>query len=420
MPGSLPALSNSAFRPRSPLLSAARALSPAAVAAGQVALERQRGQRVRRLVDTAGDVVRQRRQPRCPRMGSLVLGSGGRLTWRGTAAPPPPGPSAAVVAPLAMATCDMDRPLGLGVTPFPLPLHLGHECVGRVTAVGADVRSVAVGDVVAVPFQISCGTCAACRAGLTGSCRAVPPISMYGFGLAGGAWGGAFSELVAVPYADAMLVPLPAGVDPVAVASVGDTLSDAYRHLAPHLDRVRRDPDGPRIIIVGATEPEGPFSPSVPFYASQLARALVPEAEVLVVDARAWVRAAGAAIGVEVLTLLGLRGRTAPLVIDCSASPRGLSLAVRATAPDGVCSCAGNLHASLRIPAALMFGRSITLAIGRSHVRTVMPEVLDLVAAGRIHPEKVTTTLAAFQDAPDALREHLLSESVKTVLVRTA
>ena len=58
-----------------------------------------------------------------------------------------------------------------------------------------------------------------CRNRLTGNCRSVPPISMYGFGVAGGAWSGAFSEQVAVPYADAMLVPLPAGVDPVAVAS---------------------------------------------------------------------------------------------------------------------------------------------------------------------------------------------------------
>jgi alcohol dehydrogenase len=63
-----------------------------------------------------------------------------------------------------------------------------------------------------------------------------------------------------------------------------------------------------------------------------------------------------------------------------------------------------------------MFGRNITLAIGRSHVRTVMPAVLDLVAAGRIHPELVTTTVAPFADAAEVLREHLLAPRTKTVL----
>jgi hypothetical protein len=50
---------------------------------------------------------------------------------------------------------------------------------------------------------------------------------------------------VAVPYADAMLVPLPAGVDPVAVASVADTFSDAYRPIGPWVEQIRRHPKDP-------------------------------------------------------------------------------------------------------------------------------------------------------------------------------
>jgi alcohol dehydrogenase len=38
---------------------------------------------------------------------------------------------------------------------------------------------------VVVPFQISCGACARCRAGLTGNCESVPVRSMYGFGALG-------------------------------------------------------------------------------------------------------------------------------------------------------------------------------------------------------------------------------------------
>jgi len=234
-------------RPRHPLVPAAALFSPSARAAGAVALERQGGERTRRLVSVARDAIRERRHPTRPRMRSVVLTQPGRLDWWDTAVPAAPAPGGAVVMPLAMATCDLDRPVGLGATPFPLPLHFGHECVGEVLAVGEAVRTVRPGDRVAVPFQISCGRCLACRNRLTGNCRSVPPISMYGFGVAGGAWGGAFSEQVAVPYADAMLVPLPAGVDPVAVASVADTLGDAYRHIGPYVERIRRHRKDPAL-----------------------------------------------------------------------------------------------------------------------------------------------------------------------------
>ena len=58
---------------------------------------------------------------------------------------------------------------------------------------------------------------------------------MYGFGIAGGLWGGVIADQLAVPFADAMLVPLPDGIDVVAAASVADNVSDGYRHVAPHL-----------------------------------------------------------------------------------------------------------------------------------------------------------------------------------------
>ena len=352
-------------------------------------------------------------------MRALVLHPGGRLDWRSTATPPPPGPLAAVVAPVAMATCDLDRPLGLGTTPFPLPLQLGHECVGRVLSVGSKVRDVRVGDLVAVPFQISCGSCGACRAGYTGNCRTVPPISMYGFGAAGGAWGGTFAEEVAVPYADAMLVKLPPGVDPATVASVGDTLSDAYRHVQPHLDRLRRNPDRRRAIVIGSVRRSTTFGSSVPLYAALILRALAPKVAVLLVEARPWMRDEAERLGIECLPPAGLGRRRAALVIDSSADPQGLRLALTATAPDGLCSCAGSLHAAVKVPTALMFGRNVTLALARGHARTIMPKVLDLVAAGRLHPELVTTRTADFDEAPAAIGEFLRRPVTKTVLTRT-
>jgi alcohol dehydrogenase len=405
-------------KPR-PILAAAISLaSSAGRAAGAVALARHRGARLRRLVDVAADATQQRRRPTRKRMRSLVAAPGGRLHWRDTATPRPPGPLGATVGPLAMATCDIDRPVALGATMFPLPLHFGHECVAEVLAVGEAVQTVRPGDRVVVPFQINCGGCAACWQGFTGNCRAVPPLSMYGFGVAGGAWGGVFAEQVAVPFADAMLVPLPSGIDPAAAASAADTLSDAYRHIAPHLERVRRHPEGPSIIIVGAVRPDCLFSGSMPLYAGLVARALGHDISVSLVDARPWIRAHADRLGLDTMTPRQLRHCSAPLVVDCSTEPRGLALAVRATAPDGLCSSAGTLHATARIPATLMFARNVTLSVARSHARDVVPEVLTLIADGRLRPGDVTTRLAPFEDAPTALRDHLTGTDTKTVLVR--
>ena len=101
--------------------------------------------------------------------------------------------------PLAVALCDLDRPIITGEAPVPPPVAIGHECVAEVVEVGEEVASFAPGDLVVVPFQISCGACDRCRAGLTGDCREVPPGSMYGFGAFGGDWGGLVSDLARVP-----------------------------------------------------------------------------------------------------------------------------------------------------------------------------------------------------------------------------
>ena len=105
-------------------------------------------------------------------------------------------------------------PSSVARSPVANPFPFGHECVGEVTEVGDSVKSVKPGDLVSVPFQISCGECAACRAGRSGNCESVPRLSMYGLPVGPQSYGGFASDAVNVPYADAMLVPIPEGVSP--------------------------------------------------------------------------------------------------------------------------------------------------------------------------------------------------------------
>lgn len=408
----------SSYRPRGAVRHAAGLTGPTAALFSKVALERQAGLRVKRLRAATLDRVSQRRRPTREKMRALTVETGGRVEWKQAPAPPPPGPDGAVVHPIATATCDLDRLLALGRTPFPLPLHFGHECVAEVLSVGERVTNVRPGDRVVVPFQISCGNCHPCRAGHTGNCATVPPVSMYGFGVGGGHWGGVLSDQLAVPYAEAMLVPLPAGIEPAAAASVADNVCDGYRHIGPHTSLLQH-PDSEVLILAGIGR-RPVFSPSVPLYAGLVAKALGAR-WVHFVDSRDDVRRHAERLGLEAHRSDDLRRIPAlPLVVDATADPAGIRAAIEHTAPDGVCTSVGALHRTARLPVGLMFGRNATFHIGRSHARALIPAVLDLMTAGRLRPELVTTQLAGIDQAPRAINAHIRGQETKTILVEGA
>src|ERR1700710_1387705 len=81
---------------------------------------------------------------------------------------------------------------------------LGHENMGEVIEVGSGVDRVKVGDRVVLPFNIGCGFCKNCEAGLTGFCLTANPGSAgaaYGYADMG-PYDGGQAELLRVPYAD--------------------------------------------------------------------------------------------------------------------------------------------------------------------------------------------------------------------------
>src|ERR671939_274617 len=96
--------------------------------------------------------------------------------------------------------------------------RMGHEAIGVVEAVGADVRAMKVGDVVVMPFAYSDGTCIFRHEGLRTSC-------IHGGFFGTGDADGARAEAVRVPQADGTLVVLPVGADDALMPSLL-TLSD--------------------------------------------------------------------------------------------------------------------------------------------------------------------------------------------------
>ena len=198
-------------------------------------------------------------------MRQLTCTAAGTIEWREVPEPRIQADGEALVRPLAVARCDIDLFLTSGAFPIREPFALGHECVAEVVAVGDAVRTVEIGQRAVVSFQVSCGRCASCRAGHTAGCDELPVLSDYGMQpLSGVEYGGMLSDLVRVPFADAMLRPIARGVDPVALASVSDNVVDGYRAVAPHLAEL---PGADVLIVAHGLR-------SIPLYAVQAAVAL--------------------------------------------------------------------------------------------------------------------------------------------------
>lgn len=314
----------------------------------------------------------------------------------------------ALVRPVAVARCEID-PLLIMVGPTTADgFALGHEAVVEVVAVGDAVEGVAEGSLALPSFQISCGSCATCRRGHTANCERYPVLSDFGMQpLSGTEHGGMLSDLVRVPHADAMLAPLPPGLDPVAVASVPDNVVDGYRAVAEHL----RDRPGAEVLVACHG------TPSIGLYAAQSALAL-GASSVTVAAADDEVLALAGRIGAEPLRSdFERRAGRWPIVVDCGVEVAGLQWAIRATEPEGVLHSVSYYAAEPTVPMPLgrLYTLGIDFRIGRAHSAALLPEVLGMVADGRLDPSVVTTEIIDWDDAADRYTD----PAVKLVVARS-
>ncbi len=275
--------------------------------------------------------------------------------------------------------------------------RMGHEFIGVVEAVGADVRTVKAGDLVVSPFLWSDGTCVFCREGLHTSCL---HGGRYGFDDVDGGQG----EAVRVPQADGTLVVLPVGRDDALMPSLL-TLSDVMG-TGHHAALAAETGPGKTAAVVG----DGAVGLCGVIAAKRLG------AERIIIlgrhpDRIALATAFGATDVVSergdeaverVRELTG--GFGAHSVLECVGLAGSTRTALEIARPGGAIGRVG-LPQEEVIPEALpTFFGNLTISGGPAPVRAYIEELLPDVLEGRIEPGRVFDRVGPLDEVPDGYR----------------
>jgi threonine dehydrogenase-like Zn-dependent dehydrogenase len=287
--------------------------------------------------------------------------------------------------------------------------RMGHEFIGVVEAIGPDVRSVKVGDVVVAPFVWSDGTCIFCQEGLHTSC------------LHGGRWGGTDldggqGEAVRVPQADGTLVVLPAGADNALMPSLL-TLTDvmATGHYAALTAKVG---PGKTVAVVG----DG----AVGLCGVIAARRLGAEQIILLgrhPDRIALAKEFGATDivserGEEAVERVRelTNGFGAHSVLECVGLEQSTLTSLSIARPGGAVGRVGVPQEEV-VPAALpTFFKNVTISGGPAPARAYIEELLPDVLEGRIEPGRVFDWVGHLEKVPDGYRAMNDREAIKAMI----
>jgi threonine dehydrogenase-like Zn-dependent dehydrogenase len=287
--------------------------------------------------------------------------------------------------------------------------RMGHEAIGVVEAVGADVRTKKAGDLVVMPFAFSDGTCVFCHEGLHTSC-------IHGGFFGTGDVDGAQAEAVRVPQADGTLFVLPVGEDDALMPSLL-TLSDVMG-TGHHAAVVAEVGPGKTAAVVG----DG----AVGLCGVIAARRLGAEQIIILgrhADRIALAREFGATDVVserdeeavervrELTDGFGVHS-----VLECVGLEQSMRTALSIARPGGAVGRVG-VPQNETMPASLpAFYNNVTVGGGPAPVRAYIEELLPDVLEGRIEPGRVFDQVVRLDGVPDGYRAMDEREAIKVMV----
>jgi threonine dehydrogenase-like Zn-dependent dehydrogenase len=287
---------------------------------------------------------------------------------------------------------------------------VGHEYVGTVVTVGADVTKFAVGDEVVGSFQIACGSCAGCRAGRFNHCD---DLGVLGYGIFVGDLAGSQAEYVRIPHADVNLLGVPAGLSAEQALFAGDILTTGW-----YAAGIAPVSPGDDVVVVGA----GP----VGTFAAMAARSM-GAGRVVAVDMVASRLALAESLGAipvnsaersPTVAVEDILGRQADVVIETVGLPPALITAIECTRTGGTVSVIG-VHTEFEhaLPLGNLFARNITLRFGGScNVQGWWERALAAIASGQADPTVIVSHRLPLEDAAEGYRLFEAKEAMKVVL----
>ena len=287
--------------------------------------------------------------------------------------------------------------------------RMGHEFIGIVEAVGAEVRTVKPGNVVVAPFAYSDGTCAFCHDGLHTSC------------IHGGFWGrdgvdGGQGEAVRVPLADGTLVGLPVGEDDALMPSLL-TLSDVMG-TGHHAALAARVAPGKTVAVVG----DGAVG-----LCGVIAAKRLGADQIILLGRHADRVALGREFGAT--DIVSERGDEAiervreltdgygvQSVLECVGHTQSMVTALGLARAGGAVGRVGvPQHQEIPTTASTFFD-NITIAGGPAPARAYIEELLPDVLDGTIDPGRVFDQTIGFEDVPTGYRAMNDREAIKVMI----
>ena len=161
-------------------------------------------------------------------MKALVYDGPGKKSWIEVPDPVIKNPSDVIVRLDATTICGTDLHILKGDVPAVTPGRiLGHEGVGKITAIGSSVVNLKVGDRVLISCIKSCGSCSNCKIGLYSHCLGDEGVSGIGW-IFGHLIDGTQAEYVRVPYAENSLYKLPDSVSDEEAVMLSDIFPTGF------------------------------------------------------------------------------------------------------------------------------------------------------------------------------------------------
>lgn len=314
-------------------------------------------------------------------------------------------PTDAVIRLAASCVCGSDLWDYRGINPVHKPTPMGHEYVGVVEQVGADVQCIKVGDFVIGSFFASDNTCEICQAGYQSRCEHLEFVGANG----------AQAQLLRVPLADGTLVATPGLPEPDLIPSLlaaSDVLGTGWFGAV-----AAEAGPGKTVAVVG----DGAVGLLAILAAKQLgadriiamSRHKARQQLALEFGATDIVEERGDEGAAKIKQLTN--GLGAHSVVEAVGTQQAMMQAIRSTRPGGHVGFVGVAH-GIEIPGEELFYAEVHLHGGPAPVRRFLPDLIDRIWNRQINPGKVFDLTLPLSQVNDGYRAMDERRAIKVLL----